>query len=203
MPEGLALRTFKASTDEKNAQILDLICKTFIASEAELNTLDAKSGDGDTGSTLAGAARGLASAQDRLPMANTEDLFGAIGQELGQIMGGSSGVLLAIFFTAAGEAAATGASLQGALQAGLERMKSVGGAAIGDRTMIDALEPALVALNNGLGAAAQAARTGADSTAAILQAKAGRASYVGAAQLEGHRDPGAQAVALMFEALSQ
>ena len=203
MPEGLALRTFKASTDEKNAQILDLICKTFIASEAELNTLDAKSGDGDTGSTLAGAARGLTSAQDRLPMANTEDLFGAIGQELGQIMGGSSGVLLAIFFTTAGEAAATGASLQGALQAGLERMKSVGGAAIGDRTMIDALEPALVALNNGLGAAAQAARTGADSTAAILQAKAGRASYVGAAQLEGHRDPGAQAVALMFEALSQ
>lgn len=203
MPEGLALRTFKASTDEKNAQILDLICKTFIASEAELNTLDAKSGDGDTGSTLAGAARGLTSAQDRLPMANTEDLFGAIGQELGQIMGGSSGILLAIFFTTAGEAAATGASLQGALQAGLERMKSVGGAAIGDRTMIDALEPSLAALNNGLSAAAQAARTGADSTAAILQAKAGRASYVGAAQLEGHRDPGAQAVALMFEALSQ
>jgi len=202
MPDGLALREFRPSTHDGHAHILDVICKTFIAAEGELNALDAKSGDGDTGSTLAGAARGLTDAVARLPMADTSALFEAIGQELGQIMGGSSGILLAIFFTAAGDASASGASLQKALQAGLERMKSVGGASLGDRTMIDALEPALAAMEDGLAATAKAARTGADHTATIVQAKAGRSSYVNAAQLEGHRDPGAQAVALMFEALA-
>lgn len=202
MPEGLALQEFAPSNDANTEAVLALICKTFLAAEAELNELDAKSGDGDTGSTLAGAARGLTSATARLPMADTGALFKAIGQELGQIMGGSSGILLAIFFTAAGDAFASGASLKDALQAGLERMKSVGGATAGDRTMIDALEPALAALDDGLDATAKAARAGADKTAQILKAKAGRSSYVSAAQLGGHRDPGAQAVALMFEALA-
>ena len=203
MPDGLTLRQFSPSQDATNGATLALVCKTFIAAEAELNTLDAKSGDGDTGSTLAGAARGLTAAVDRLPMAKPAELFSAIGQELGQIMGGSSGILLAIFFTAAGDASASGVSLKGALQAGLERIKSVGGASVGDRTMIDALEPALAAMDDGLQAAAKAARAGADKTATILQAKAGRSSYVSASQLDGHRDPGAHAVALMFEALAQ
>ncbi len=203
MPDGLAMLDFTPSADPQVAKIMGLICDTFLAAEAELNTLDAKSGDGDTGSTLAAAARGLMDASDRLPQADTAQLFGAVGQELGQIMGGSSGILLAIFFTAAGEAAGQGASLQDALQAGLARMKSVGGAAVGDRTMIDALDPALAAMDQGIAAAARAARAGADSTADIVQAKAGRASYVNAAQLKGHRDPGAHAVALMFEALAQ
>ena len=202
MPDGLALRSFTPSANAQNAQLLTLICDTFRATEAELNTLDAKSGDGDTGSTLAGAARGVMDAMDRLPLADPAELFGALGQELGQIMGGSSGILLAIFFTAAGEASSTGASLSAALQAGLLRIKSVGGASVGDRTMIDALEPALKVLDQGLPIAAKAARTGADATASIVVAKAGRASYVNAAQLDGNRDPGAHAVALMFEALS-
>lgn len=203
MPEGLALRSFKPSANAQTAQILTLICDTFRAKEAELNTLDAKSGDGDTGSTLAGAARGVMDAMERLPLAEPAELFGALGQELGQIMGGSSGILLAIFFTAAGDASATGASLAEALQAGLARIKSVGGASVGDRTMIDALEPALNVLDQGIPVAATAARAGADATACIVVAKAGRASYVNAAQLDGHRDPGAHAVALMFEALSE
>ncbi len=203
MPGGLALRDFTASSDANNAAILTLICNTFIAAEAELNTLDAKSGDGDTGSTLAGAARALISAKDRLPLADPAQLFGAIGQELGQIMGGSSGILLAIFFTAAGDTLATGKSLQAALLAGLDRMKSVGGASVGDRTMIDAMEPALNALSDGPLSVAREARKGADGTADILTAKAGRSSYVSSAQLEGHRDPGAHAVALLFEALAQ
>lgn len=203
MPDGLALRSFTASTNADTAQLIKMICDTFIASEAALNALDAKSGDGDTGSTLAGAASGIMDAQDRLPLDEPAELLSAIGQELGQIMGGSSGILLAIFFTAAGDALATGVSLTQALQMGLTRIKSVGGAAVGDRTMIDALEPALGALDQGLLVAAKAARKGADATARIVVAKVGRASYVSAAQLDGHRDPGAQAVALMFEALSK
>ena len=114
-------------------------------------------------------------------------------------MGGSSGVLLAIFFAAAGDAAADGKDRVSALQAGLTRIQEVGGAGPGDRTLIDALLPALNALPSGLDAAAGAARQGAEATANITRARAGRASYLAEATLAGHNDPGAEAVALLFE----
>ena len=88
-----------------------------------------------------------------------------------------------------------------ALKAGLMRIQEVGGAGPGDRTMIDALSPALDALPSGLKPAAAAARQGADSTAKMLRAKAGRASYVSESHLAGHNDPGAEAVAIVFEGL--
>ena len=84
------------------AAFLERCCNALIAAEADLNALDAKSGDGDTGSTLASAARALVEARDRLPLADATQLYRAIGLELSQTMGGSSGVLLAIFFAAAG-----------------------------------------------------------------------------------------------------
>jgi dihydroxyacetone kinase len=90
----------------------------------------------------------------------------------------------------------------GALKAGLDRIRQVGGAQEGDRTMIDALAPALDALEGGLAAAAAAARQGANATAGITRARAGRASYLSAESLAGHNDPGAEAVALLFERLS-
>ena len=168
-----------------------------------MNALDAKSGDGDTGSTLATASRALIKALDRLPLADWTQLYRAIGLELSQTMGGSSGVLLAIFFTAAGDASASGQDAVTSLKAGLLRIQQVGGASPGDRTMIDALAPALDALPSGLAAAAKAARQGADKTASILRAKAGRASYVSESHLAGHNDPGAEAVARLFEELFQ
>ena len=67
--------------------------------------------------------------------------------------------------------------------------------------MIDALAPALEALPGGLAAAAAAAREGADATAKITQARAGRASYISAENLAGHNDPGAEAVARLLENL--
>jgi triose/dihydroxyacetone kinase / FAD-AMP lyase (cyclizing) len=85
-------------------------------------------GDGDTGSTLATAARALIGALDRLPLADHTQLYRAIGLELSQTMGGSSGVLLAIFFAAAGDASASGQDPIGALKAGLDRIQQVGGA---------------------------------------------------------------------------
>lgn len=69
--------------------------------------------------------------------------------------------------------------------------------------MIDALAPALAALRKGLAAAAAAARKGADSTADIHRAKAGRAAYVPSDNLKGNNDPGAEAVALVFEGLAR
>ena len=78
-----------------------------------------------------------------------------------------------------------------------------GGAELGDRTMVDALHPALQHLADGdIAAAAVAAREGADRTAEMLRAKAGRAAYVNPDQLRGYVDPGAEAVARLFEKLS-
>ncbi|UJW74196.1 dihydroxyacetone kinase subunit DhaK [Rhizobium sp. SL42] len=177
-------------------------CEVMIAAEQTLNALDAKSGDGDTGSTLAGAARALISAMDRLPLSDHTQLLRAIGLELSQTMGGSSGVLLAIFFAAAGDGASSGLPIREALKAGLGRMQEIGGAKVGDRTMVDALAPALDSLNDGFSQAASAARKGADGTAGMSRAKAGRAAYVNARQLEGNNDPGAEAVARLFEFLA-
>ncbi|MEM7645093.1 MAG: dihydroxyacetone kinase subunit DhaK, partial [Pseudomonadota bacterium] len=203
LPDGLAPVAPVASAHAETEALLRQCCALLIAAEADLNALDAKSGDGDTGSTLAGAARALEGALGRLPLADHTQLFRAIGQELSQTMGGSSGVLLAIFFTAAGDAAASGHRMSDALRAGLDRMCEIGGAKRGDRTMVDALGPALEALPQGVTAAAKAARDGADHTATLTKARAGRAAYVGSAQLSGHADPGAEAVARLFEGMAK
>lgn len=202
LPDGLTPIQPAASYNEKTAELIKRCCGILIGAEADLNALDAKSGDGDTGSTLATAARALLGALDKLPLADATQLYRAIGLELSQTMGGSSGVLLAIFFAAAGDASANGTGMVGALKAGLDRIQQVGGAKAGDRTMIDALAPALDALGDGLEAAAIAARQGADLTATITRAKAGRASYISEDKLAGHNDPGAEAVARLLEMLA-
>ncbi|MFM1864058.1 MAG: Dihydroxyacetone kinase [Pseudomonadota bacterium] len=203
LPDGLTPIQPLPSQNPATRALIEDCCAVLIAAEGDLNALDAKSGDGDTGSTLATAARALVAALDRLPLADQTQLHRAIGQELSQTMGGSSGVLLAIFFAAAGDASAGGHDLIGALRAGLERIERVGGARPGDRTMIDALAPALGRLPEGIAAAAAAARAGADATAAITRARAGRASYLSEGSLAGHNDPGAEAVARLFEHLAR
>ena len=202
LPDGLSPIRSPASAHPPTKAFLTGCCEILIASENDLNALDAKSGDGDTGSTLAGAARALIEAMDTLPLADHTQLYRAIGLELSQTMGGSSGVLLAIFFAAAGDASSSGLPMREALQAGLDRMRQIGGANPGDRTMVDALVPALDALSDGLRHAASAARAGADYTATLSTAKAGRSAYVNAEQLIGHVDPGAEAVARLFEHLA-
>ncbi|MFN3259505.1 MAG: dihydroxyacetone kinase subunit DhaK [Pikeienuella sp.] len=202
LPDGLTpIKPIPSSNPETRA-LIERCCQILIEAEAELNALDAKSGDGDTGSTLASAARALIGALDRLPLADQTQLYRAIGLELSQTMGGSSGVLLAIFFAAAGDASAAGKDMTDALRAGLDRIRQVGGAGLGDRTMIDALHPALEGLQVGLDSAARAAREGADATARITRARAGRASYLAESSLAGHNDPGAEAVALLFGKLA-
>ena len=202
LPEGIVLKKALPSTNQAVRRVIVRVCESLLAAAADLNALDAKLGDGDTGSTLAGAARAILDGLDELPLNDLPDLCRSIGQTLSQTMGGSSGVLLAIFFSAAGEAAASGSPWRAALRAGLDRMQQIGGARLGDRTMIDALAPALEALNQDIGAAAKAARNGAELTRTMTRARSGRASYVSAAQLVGHVDPGAEAAARIFEALT-
>ena len=203
LPDGLSPIRALASAHAHTKAFLTACCEVLITSEDDLNLLDAKSGDGDTGSTLAGASRALIDAMDSLPLADHTQLWRAIGLELSQTMGGSSGVLLAIFFAATGDAASAGLPMTKALQMGLDRMRQIGGANPGDRTMVDALLPALDALEDGITQAANAAREGAEYTATLTSAKVGRATYINAEQLEGHVDPGAEAVARLFEHLAK
>ncbi|MGC0793964.1 dihydroxyacetone kinase subunit DhaK [Pantoea agglomerans] len=189
------------------AAFVNSICETLIASESELNKLDAQVGDGDTGSTFAAGARQIQRecADNQLPLNALPDLLAVTGERLATVMGGSSGVLMAIFFTAAAQQLAEGDALPAALQQGLEKMKQYGGAQPGDRTLIDALQPAIEALVAGksLAEAADAAQQGSDATASMGKAKAGRSSYLNSANLNGVSDPGAVAVARVLAALKK
>jgi dihydroxyacetone kinase len=174
LPDGLSPVRAPASPHNATKAFLTICCDILSASEAELTGLDAKSGGVDTGSTLAAAARALIGAMDTMPLADQTLLYRAIGLELSQtIGGGASGVLLAIFFAVAGDASSSGMPMREALQTGLDRMRQIGGANPAGRTMVDALMPALDALDDGLASAARAARKGADYTATLTTAKSG------------------------------
>jgi dihydroxyacetone kinase len=170
-----------------------------------LNAADAQVGDGDTGSTVAQACRTLLEREGDLPFADQAALFNAVGNALSAAMGGSSGVLLAIFCSSAGTASAEGVGYSDALLAGLDAVKRYGGAKPGDRTMVDALEPALIVLSQGgsIADAARAAREGAERTRLMDKALAGRSAYLNTKSLQGNVDPGSEAVARAFEALSK
>ena len=201
LPDLAPAARFQGSTSQRMTAVVQRICDVLLKNETELNALDARVGDGDTGTTFATAAR---SVLDRLiasalPLAHPDQLCLTIGELLGKTMGGSSGVLMSIFFTATGTELARSKNWRIAFEKGIAAVQHYGGAKTGDRTMLDALIPAVDALKEGdIKAAATAARQGADATAAMKKAGAGRSSYVTTANLAGVNDPGATAVALAF-----
>lgn len=204
-----ALRDRVEYTPSDNPQVSEAVAsvtKTLIQLENRLNALDAKVGDGDTGSTFAQGARDIAQRleENNLPLNDVPTLLLLVGERLATVMGGSSGVLMSIFFTAAGQKLHDGQPLPEALLSGLAQMKQYGGADLGDRTLIDALQPALEALRDGdLRTAAQAAQQGAEATAKMAKAGAGRSSYVNKENLDGVMDPGAVAVAEVLNVLAR
>ncbi|RAW05954.1 glycerol kinase [Halomonas elongata] len=205
--QGNAALLENAPQDAESTAVLRRVIEILRESREELDALDAKSGDGDAGASMQSGADSIAKALDaqRLDTSSLSPLFTDIGQLLARDMGGSSGVLLSILFTAAGGALERGDNPGEALAAGVRKMQEYGGARPGDRTMLDALMPAIESLQHGstLAEAAQAARTGAQATASLTTAKAGRSAYVPESALEGIVDPGAEAVARVFEALAQ
>ena len=117
----------------ENAQVHDVVeraTQKLLGLEERLNALDAKVGDGDTGSTFALGAQDIATqlARHALPLNDQAQLLQFIGERLATVMGGSSGVLMSLLFTAAGQALSQGESLPNALLAGLKQMKFYGGA---------------------------------------------------------------------------
>ncbi|AGH82399.1 dihydroxyacetone kinase [Psychromonas sp. CNPT3] len=196
---------FEASENAQVASIVKTVTLALINAEKELNRLDTLVGDGDTGSTFSAGARQVLAELNagNLPLNDTGALLNVIGEQLATVMGGSSGVLFSIFFTAAGHHYQQHGDTVQALQAGLQQMMQYGGAKPGDRTMIDAMYPAFIAWKNeGFEAAIVAAKIGAESTATMVEAKAGRSSYLNSESLKGVKDPGSVAVELVFDAFN-
>lgn len=193
--------------DEQVDTRLEALCQQVISARQQLDELDAQTGDGDAGTAFARGARVIQDAlqAQRLSTGEPGRLAGEIGDLLAHAMGGSSGVLLSILLTATGSALQNRQTIGNALLAGMNKMQTHGGARPGDRTLLDALLPAAQALTRQTDwqAAAAAARQGANQTATMTRAGAGRSAYIPAESLRGVTDPGAEAVALVFEALAK
>lgn len=196
---------YKPSENSPARSLVEKAAKAFIAIEHDINSLDAKVGDGDAGATFALASKTILSLSDKLPYKNGKELLESIGRIFSREAGGSSGVLMSIMFTGAANVYEETNDWGKALLGGLDKMKQYGGAKLGDRTMIDALEPAFETLAQGgsLQQAANAARKGADNTKNIKKTHFGRSSYVPEELLSGIPDPGAEAMARVFESLAK
>ncbi|GAA1161309.1 dihydroxyacetone kinase subunit DhaK [Nesterenkonia sandarakina] len=181
-------------------------CLTLIEMKAVLDDLDRSTGDGDAGTTFRAGAEAVLADLDAgtLGFADPAAGMNRVATILETRMGGSSGVLLAILTTAMSEALARDADWADALGAGLNAMMHHGGAEEGHSTMVDAIAPALRALEAGgsLVEAARDAEAGARGTAEFA-ARAGRAAYVPEAASIGAEDAGAKAVAALLTAISK
>ncbi|MEN8040253.1 MAG: dihydroxyacetone kinase subunit DhaL [Actinomycetota bacterium] len=182
--------------------------------EDELNRLDAALGDGDFGASMQRGMTAVSEAMAPNEQGSIGELFKTVGMTLVSAMGGTSGPLVGTLFLRTGmtlgEVTEVGVEeLAAALRAGSEGVMALGHATLGDKTMIDALLPAIDALEGSstvsmaqaAGLAASAARDAAEATSE-LRARKGRASYVGDGGV-GHIDPGAMGVSILFDALDQ
>jgi dihydroxyacetone kinase len=202
VPDALSTAEVPRSDDPLARSLLLAVSGALVQQRERLDALDARVGDGDTGTTFAAAAGRITAELDQLPLADRPALLHRLSALVSVSMGGSSGVLISILLTAAATALEEGLQLIPALERGGEAMQRYGGASLGDRTMLDALLPALAKLTAGAGlaSAAAAAAEGARATSTMAQASAGRSAYVPSSHLLGVADPGAEAVAVVFGA---
>ena len=182
---------------------------------AWLTELDSAIGDADHGANM---ARGMGAVVDKLDQgapATVDELLKSVGMTLVSSVGGASGPLYGTFFLRMGMSAGAVPSLDGpalaaTIRAGLDGIVARGKAELGDKTMFDAMAPAVDALDAALAggasladataAAAAAAVAGRDATVPLV-ARKGRASYLGE-RSAGHMDPGAASTAILFETLA-
>jgi len=192
--------------------------KRFAAEVAEnrayLTKLDGAIGDGDHGTNM---DRGMKKALEKLEAADGDDIGASlktVGMALVSSVGGAAGPLYGTLFLQMGQATAGKsevdlAGFTDALDAGIQGVVKRGKAEPGDKTMLDALGPALESLRNAggddaagaLSRAAEAAREGMEATVPMV-ARKGRASYLGE-RSAGHQDPGATSSHLLLKTVAE
>ena len=206
-----------SSLDTKQmAAIVEGMAKKIEAEKEYLTDLDNESGDGDHGINL---ARGFEAVEKKLPSLAGGDigaLLKGVGMQLVSTVGGASGPLYGTAFMKAGMACKGLTEIDGpafvkAMEAAVDGIKMRGKATEGEKTMLDALCPALKVMQDDVAAgkslkealqdAAQAAEQGVEYTKTIIATK-GRASYLGERSL-GHQDPGATSSLYLLQVLAE
>ena len=176
---------------------------------AHLTELDSAIGDADHGSNLQRGFAAVTATLDKESPQTPGAVLTLAGRQLISTVGGASGPLYGTLLRRTGkalgdDAEVTPGQFAEALRAGVAAVAQLGGAKAGDKTMLDALEPAVAALGDSeesFAAARDAAEQGAEATVP-LQARKGRASYLGERSI-GHKDPGAASSALLLAALAE
>ncbi|MCB1377244.1 MAG: dihydroxyacetone kinase subunit L [Alphaproteobacteria bacterium] len=186
------------------------VCDAVLASEEQLTRADQAIGDGDHG---VGMARGCTAARVALqtkPAIAISDPFKTAGLAILMTAGGASGAVFGTFFTGMAKSLEgdklTAAGYAQALREAMTAIQARGGARPGDKTMLDALAPAIEAaagkatLAEAMSAAADAAEAGAHATAGMI-ATTGKAKTLGERSL-GYEDPGAISLSIILRALA-
>ena len=206
-----------SSLDTKQmAAIIEGMANKIEAEKDYLTQLDNEIGDGDHGINL---ARGFEAVEKKLPSLAGGDigaLLKGVGMQLVSTVGGASGPLYGTAFMKAGMACKGLTELDGpafikAMEAAVDGIKMRGKATEGEKTMLDALCPALKVMRDEVAAgkslkealqdAAAAAEKGVEYTKTIIATK-GRASYLGERSL-GHQDPGATSSLYLLQVLAE
>ena len=204
----------KELTVEQTKEMMRHVADKMIESKAMLCEIDGNIGDGDHG---LGIERGFASVKQFLQDKNPEtiyDVFTGTGMAMMNSMGGASGVIFSAIFMGIAqqpkEDTLSSNVFVGMCESGLKKIKVVGKADKGDKTMIDALEPAVEAMKKApkdcefpelLQIAYEAALQGVEDTKKYT-AKFGRAKFLGERAL-GHEDAGAVSVSIIFKSMSE
>jgi dihydroxyacetone kinase-like protein len=195
-------------------QVKELLAKTlggWVIERDRLNELDRALGDGDHGSTVARGAQAAIDSLQTGSFSSVNQVFGAVGRSMMSSMGGASGMLFGLFFRSAERAPESDvldlATLSALFDRGLDDLKVRTKAQPGDKTIFDALVPALTSLRESRGdlvsaldRAATSAAQGAERTVDLLP-KFGRAKTLGE-RAKGTPDPGATSIALFFSGLA-
>lgn len=191
-------------------RLFPVLRELFEDHQAELNRLDSAIGDGDHGHTMVRVFRAV-EREVRGPFDGLGEGFATAARVIAERAGGAIGPLLAPLFAEGGvvwadKVQADTPSFSRFLDRGLKAVQAVGQAEVGEKTLVDALHPAVRALENnaeaplltGLKAAQEAAEEGVRRTAG-MKAGRGRARFVGS-RSTGHQDPGARSLALIIQA---
>ena len=205
----------RLARESRLRRVIEAVCACLIDAEPVLTEMDQRVGDGDLGISLSRGARGILQEIDNYPAETAPGaVLRAVSATVRRVVGGTSGPLYAVMLLRAGSVLdqSTGADAKrwtDAFSAGVAALMELGGAHPGDRTMVDALQPAAEALQGALAhstdvdaallAAVNAAKAGAEQTAS-MSPRLGRSSYVGKRAL-GFADPGAHAVGLWLAAI--
>lgn len=201
------------SATESTLSVVQEMAAAMQENRRYLTRLDSEIGDGDHGTNM---HRGFQAALERLEgsePSSPSDVLKTVSMALISKVGGAAGPLYGTAFLRASTALAdkeevSGEDVAAALEAALGGIKQRGKAEVGDKTIVDALQPAVDAAKQASGgaaevlrAAADAAEEGVESTVEIV-AKRGRASYLGQ-RSAGHKDPGAASTQLLLDAAAR